>query len=260
MTTERLGQTIIAGPCAAESRDQVVDIARKMSERDVRIIRASWWKPRTRPGGFEGAGEAAASWAAEVTRMGITIGTEVLIPDHVRQVVNGVAANRGIPQNILLWLGSRNQNHFIQREIAREMQDVPPEVKLMIKNQPWGDERHWLGIVDHITNAGVSSDRIMLCHRGFDPYGRENSRGLRNLPDWEMAMRVKEKTGLPMLVDPSHIGGSVQNVFRVTQEAIRFPFDGFIVEVHPDPTAAMTDAKQQLGTEQFDQMLKIIRG
>lgn len=249
---------IIAGPCAAESKKQIIDCAISLKERGIKIERGCWWKPRTRPG-FEGVGIKAAPWAAEVTNMGITIGTEVLMPEHVTQVIEGIDQNGGNPEQVLLWLGSRNQNHMLQRQIAeRVINEIPESIKLLIKNQPWSDELHWLGIVDHVIDAGIDPRRVILCHRGFSPNGHANPNNFRNPPDFEMAMRVKEKTGLPMLLDPSHIGGSVNNVFKAAKLGEDFPFDGIMVEVHPTPSVAKTDVKQQLTFEELDTLLNLL--
>ena len=249
----------IFGPCAAESQDQIIAVVRALKERDVGIMRGSWWKPRTSPG-FDGVGSQAAPWFAEVTRMGLIVATEVLLPNHVSEVMQGIVANGGNPEQVLLWLGSRNQNHLTQQEIARTLLgESPNTVRLMIKNQPWMDERHWLGIVEHVVSAGFPPERIIMCHRGFAPGNEPNPNGLRNLPDWEMAMRVKEETGLPMLIDPSHIGGTRANVWRILREAAQFPFDGVMLEVHPEPDKATTDAKQQLSIADLDQILEICK-
>lgn len=254
--TER-EKTVIIGPCAAESREQVLDSARQIKERGYKIMRSSLWKPRTRPGYF-GVGSEGTAWFAEVTNMGITIGTEVMLPQHVSDVINGVDKNGGDPRNILLWLGSRNQNQFIQSEIARRTQEEAPEnVKILIKNQPWADEKHWLGIVDHVASAGISPSRIILCHRGFYPNGDPNPDKFRNIPNFEMAMRIKEKTKLPMILDPSHIGGSVENVFKTVKLASDYDFDGMMIEVHPNPKNAETDKDQQLSFSQLDSLLSI---
>lgn len=259
MSVKSISKIIIAGPCAVESRDQIISLAHKMKKRNIGIVRGSWWKPRTKPG-FDGVGIQAAPWAAEMTRLGITVATEVMLPIHVTQVIDGITANQGDPAQILFWIGSRNQNHHTQREIARRIKDeAPNSVKLLIKNQPWLDQDHWMGIIDHVTNAGLPAERLILCHRGFAPSNWDNPNGLRNLPDWEMTMRVREKTGLPMLVDLSHIGGSVPNVFRVVNEAKLINFDGIMVEVHPNPNKAKTDKRQQLNIAEFDDLLKVIK-
>ncbi len=247
---------IIAGPCAAESRKQVINCAKELKKRDIKIMRASLWKPRTLPG-FEGVGEEGISWLAEVTKMGITVATEVLFPDQVSTVLK-VINKKGNPGKILFWLGSRNQNHILQRGIAsRIKKEAPKSVKLLIKNQPWREERHWLGIIDHILSSGLEKDRIILNHRGFSPKG-ENPFGLRNFPDFEMAMKVKGLTGLPMVLDPSHIGGTVENVFLIMGKAKQYNFDGAMIEVHPEPKKAKSDAKQQLTFKELDKLLKMI--
>ncbi|MFA6532509.1 MAG: hypothetical protein WCT22_00750 [Patescibacteria group bacterium] len=248
---------IIAGPCAAESLKQVIGTAKGLKKRGIKIMRASLWKPRTKPG-FEGVGEKGLPWIAKVTQMGITMATEVLFPEQVDQVVTGVIENGGDSDNLLFWIGSRNQNHKTQKEIANRVHKISKKIKLMIKNQPWRDESHWLGIVDHVLSTGLSSDRIILCHRGFSSGWSANPLGLRNIPDWEMSMSVREKTNLPMIIDPSHIGGTVENVFRIAKESALYNFDGAIVEVHPRPKKAKTDAKQQLTVSQLDDLLKIL--
>lgn len=248
---------IIAGPCAAESREQIINCALALKKQGIKIMRASLWKPRTKPG-FEGVGTKGINWLSEATKLGITVATEILLPEQLNQLIKGINKN-GDLSKVLLWIGSRNQNHLIQREIAKIIKEkMPKMVKLLVKNQAWADERHWLGIVDHVVGSGISPKRLILCHRGFSCRGQNNPDNFRNLPDFEMAMRVKEKTGLPMLIDPSHIGGSVNNVFKVIKQAANFSFDGMMVEVHPQPVNAQSDAKQQLTFKEFDRLLKII--
>lgn len=246
---------IIAGPCAAESREQVISCARELKKRGIKIMRASLWKPRTKPG-FEGVGEKGIDWFAQVTKMGITVATEVLFPDQVSQVLK-IINKKGNPNKILFWIGSRNQNHILQREIAlRIKKEASKSVKLLIKNQPWREEKHWLGIIDHVLSIGLEKDRIILNHRGFSPKG-ENPFGLRNFPDFEMAMKIKNLTGLSMVLDPSHIGGTVENVLLIMKKATQYSFDGAMIEVHPKPVEAKSDAKQQLSFSELDKLLKI---
>jgi len=248
---------IIAGPCAAESREQVINCALALKKQGIKIMRASLWKPRTQPG-FEGIGTKGISWLAEITMLGITVATEILLPEQLTQLIKGINKN-GDLSKVLLWIGSRNQNHLIQRGIAKIIKEkMPKTVKLLVKNQAWADERHWLGIVDHIVGSGISPKRLILCHRGFASSGQNNPNNFRNLPDFEMAMRVKEKSGLPMLIDPSHIGGTVGNVFKVMNMAEKFDFDGMMIEVHPKPIEAQSDAKQQLTFKELKSLLKII--
>jgi 3-deoxy-D-arabino-heptulosonate 7-phosphate (DAHP) synthase len=250
-------RTNIIGPCAAEDRGQILQTAQRAKERGIGVIRGSLWKPRTRPSSFEGVGLTGAPWFAEVGRLGITAGTEVLLPEHVTDLVGAIEASGGDSAKLLFWLGSRNQNQHIQKGIAERIRlDAPSEVKLLIKNQPWNDEAHWLGIVDYVIGAGLSPERLILCHRGFCANGHANPEGFRNIPDFEMAMRVKEKTGLPMILDPSHIGGSREKVFKAVELAAGYDFDGVMVEVHPNPSEAQTDAGQQLTFKQLDKLLE----
>lgn len=248
---------IIAGPCAAESREQVINCALVLKKQGIKIMRASLWKPRTKPG-FEGVGTKGIPWLSEVTSLGMTVATEILLPEQLTQLIKGIG-KKGDLNKVLLWIGSRNQNHLIQREIAKIIKEkMPRTVRLLIKNQAWGDERHWLGIVDHVVGSGISPKRLILCHRGFSSHGQENTDNFRNIPDFEMAMRVKKTTGIPMLIDPSHIGGTVENVFKVMNIAKEFDFDGMMIEAHPTPLEAKSDAKQQLTFKELNSLLKII--
>lgn len=244
---------MIAGPCAAETRDVVVKTAEAAKIRAIDIVRLSLWKPRTRPS-FEGVGEAGIPWLMEAAQMGLIPATEVLLPFHADRVIDAVVKSSA--SRVLIWLGARNQNHIIQREIGRVIAGEE-RVMLMIKNQPWADRAHWEGIIDHVLSGGARKEQLLLCHRGFAP----SSNGLRNTPDFEMAMDIKEKTGLPMLFDPSHTGGSVPNVLQLAEAAIRdsrngLGFNGLVLEVHPDPTQALSDKDQQLTWGEFDGLLK----
>lgn len=254
-----IGEIRVAGPCAAESKEQMVEAASVLKNMGIDIVRGSWWKPRTSPG-WDGVGKRAAPWAAEITNMGMTVATEVLQPDHVIKVIREIEENNGNPEKVLLWLGSRNQNDRVQKSIARTiLNQAPDKVKLLVKNQPWADSKHWVGIVRHLESVGFPLNRILLCHRGFNPYKIDNPRLLRNVPDWEIVEQVKKQTGLPMIIDPSHIGGTVDNVINITMEASKTGlFDGFLIEAHPQPEIAKTDAKQQLTINQLADLLKKI--
>jgi 3-deoxy-D-arabino-heptulosonate 7-phosphate (DAHP) synthase len=154
---------------------------------------------------------------------------------------------------LLVWIGARNQNHLIQQEIAK-VASKDKRVFLLVKNQPWKNEEHWEGIVEHVLTGGIKKENLILCDRGFAPNGH-NPNGYRNIPDFEMAMRIKHKYEVSMVFDPSHTGGSVQNVFKISQQASMYNFDGMIVEVHPDPKNALTDKKQQINWQEFDQLV-----
>lgn len=243
---------IIAGPCAAESKEQILASITEAKKRGVDFLRISLWKPRTKPG-FDGLGKSGIPLLVEAVKMGINPATEVMLPSHAKAVMDAVlpVLKKG---KLLLWIGSRNQNHLLQQQIAKVV-NKDKRVFLLVKNQPWADENHWEGIIGHVLTGGASKDNLILCHRGFGPNGH-NPLGLRNVPDYEMAMRIKMTTVLPMVFDPSHTGGSVPNVLKLAKEALSYDFDGVMVEVHPDPTNALTDAKQQLTWEQFDKLVK----
>lgn len=248
---------IIAGPCAAETREMVMQTAEAAKARAIDIVRLNLWKPRTKPG-FEGMGEMGIPWLVEVAQMGLTPATEVLLTSHADSVIDAVV--KSTQSRVLIWLGARNQNHFIQRELGKVIAGEPKAL-LMVKNQPWADKAHWEGIIDHVLSGGAKEEQLMVCHRGFAP----GSNGLRNNPDFEMAMDIKQCTRLPMLFDPSHAGGSMPNVLRIAQESIRhrrdgMGFDGLIVEVHPNPKEALSDKNQQLTWAEFDWLLEKIRG
>ncbi len=252
----KTNKIIIAGPCSAESEKQVIETAKELKKLKIKYFRASLFKPRTKPG-FEGVGLKGCLWAAEVTKMNLIYATEVLLPEHVKQIIQKIKKFKGKTKNLLFWLGARNQNHFIQRKIAQNiLKYAPPNVKLIIKNQPWPDEKHWLGIIEHLEAVGFPRKRIILCHRGFSC---EKQEGFRNRPDFELALKIKKLKNLPMIIDPSHIGGQVDKVFKIVEEAEKYDFDGYMIEIHPNPEKAYTDAPQQLNLEQFQKLLKLIK-
>ena len=248
---------IIAGSCALESELQLKELVRVIKDLGLTQLRASLWKPRTEPG-WEGLGFGHLSLLLEETLPhGITPSTEIGSADHARMVVNTIGCESN-PPKIMVWLGSRNQNHNEQRSIGKILSESP-NITLMFKNQMWEDERHWLGILEHILSGGFPPERLWICHRGFAPGGAENPQKLRNLPNFEMAMRVKEKTQLPMILDPSHIGGTQKNVIEVCKQSLRYDFDGYMIEMHPTPDVARTDQKQQLTPDQLKEVVGIIR-
>jgi len=245
---------IIAGPCAVESKEQIAIILREASKRHVDFVRLPLWKPRTKPG-FSGLGDEGIPLLVEAARQGINPATEVLLPDQAKKVMYAVFSQVENTR-LLIWIGSRNQNHYIQREIAHIV-SVDKRVVLMIKNQPWNSQEHWEGIIQHVLDGGIGKDNLILCHRGFIPNGH-NPHHFRNVPDFTMSMEIRKKTGLPMLFDPSHTGGSIANVIKVAKQAATHEFDGILIEVHHNPKKALTDAQQQLTWVQFDKLLKLI--
>lgn len=242
---------IIAGPCTAESTEQVNLAVQQLKGLDIHGMRAGIWKPRTRPG-FAGLGEEGIDLLKMIVRAGKVAATEVMLPSHAEVLVERLV--RKYPEReFVFWIGARNQNHMLQYEISKVLKNERT-VYLMIKNQMWRSEKHWLGIYEHVTAAGFPAERMLICHRGFAPHDH-NPRNLKNIPDFAMAMRVKQLTGRPMILDPSHIGGETNKVLEILKEAKQYDFDGYMIEVHPNPREALVDAAQQLTVEQLKQVL-----
>lgn len=258
MDTLNLEKLVIAGPCALESRQQLKQCVQVLKHMGVTMIRASLWKPRTQPG-WEGLGWMSLPILLEETLPhGLIPATEIISAEHALMVVHALEQH-GHDAKMIVWLGSRNQNHMEQKKIAKILATGSNGITFIFKNQMWDDERHWLGISEHILSEGFPRERLMICHRGFSPGKAPNPQGYRNLPDFEMAMRVKERTGLPMLLDPSHIGGSQEKAIEISHLSTAYDFDGYLVEMHCDPENAKTDAKQQLSPDQLQTLLKSLR-
>lgn len=251
-------KVIIAGPCALENRQSLKAVVRVMHSLGIRMVRASLWKPRTAPG-WDGAGLAGLyTLLDETLPLGIIPATEILSATQVLAIVE-IMKNFGEHGKIILWVGSRNQNHFELRAIAKILADAGPQFILIYKNQMWEDEKHWQGIGDHILKAGFPKDRLLACHRGFAPGRATNQEGYRNLPNFEMAMEIKQKMDVPMLIDPSHIGGSQNKCLDIFKQSKAYDFDGALVEVHESPTRALTDSQQQLDFEKLQEFLELVK-
>lgn len=245
---------LIAGPCSAEGEEQIMYSLQQAEQRAVDFVRISLWKPRTQPG-FDGIKEEGIALLVKAAQMGINPATEVLTPEHAHTVINEVLPHLKANGKMMIWVGARNQNHLAQQEIAKiAAQD--DRIHLMFKNQPWYSESHWAGIALHALEGGIKPENLTLCHRGFTPSPNDpNPLKLRNIADSEMAMRVKESTGVRIILDISHIAGSVENIERVTLEHMQYNYDGLIIEVHPNPRFAWTDAKQQITWDELDSLL-----
>lgn len=254
LNTEKI---IIAGPCAFESREQFKDCARVLKDIGIKYVRASLWKPRTQPG-WDGFGWMGLPIIIEESiQLGLIPATEIITAEHAQMVVEALD-HYGPEAQMLVWLGSRNQNHIEQKKISQILAHGSRGIVFMFKNQMWDNEKHWLGIYEHILSGGFPSERLIACHRGFAPGKSPNPKKYRNIPDFEMAMRIKEETGLKMVIDPSHIGGNVDNTIEVCHISSSYNFDGFIIEAHNDPTKAKTDADQQLTPDQLHKVLKML--
>jgi chorismate mutase len=231
---------VIAGPCSAESPAQVLEAARALkADGRAQVLRSGVWKPRTRPGSFEGAGDAALGWLQDAKReTGLLLATEVATPEHVE-----AALKAGID---ILWIGARTTpNPFSVQAIADALQGV--DVPVMVKNPINPDLHLWVGALERLSRAGLR--RLAAVHRGFSWFERTP---YRNSPMWEFPIRLKAAhPGLEVLCDPSHIAGSTDRIGLVAQQALDLGFSGLMIEVHPDPASARSDADQQLTPAAF---------
>ena len=226
----------IAGPCSAESREQVLATARGIVEQapQVQVFRAGVWKPRTRPGGFEGVGEPALAWLMEVKEhTGLLTMTEVATPAHVE-----AALKAGVD---MLWIGARTTpNPFSVQAIADALQGV--DIPVFVKNPVNPDLQLWIGALERMYAAGLK--RVAAIHRGFHWFERTP---YRNSPMWEIPVRLKAAfPKLEMICDPSHIAGDRNLLAGIAQQALDLNFSGVMIETHIDPDTAMSDAAQQV--------------
>lgn len=231
---------IIAGPCSAETEEQVMTTARQLADKGCHLFRAGVWKPRTRPGGFEGCGEVALPWMAEVRReTGMLVATEVATPEHVE-----LALKYGID---ILWIGARTTaNPFAVQAIADALRGT--DVPVLVKNPVNPDLDLWIGALQRINGAGVQ--KLGAVHRGFSCYEKKL---YRNEPMWQIPIELKRRLPeLPVICDPSHIGGCRDLVAPLCQQAMDLGFDGLVVESHCNPDEAWSDAMQQVTPEALD--------
>ena len=238
--------TVIAGPCSAETEEQVIETARQLAYKGCHIFRAGVWKPRTKPGGFEGNGEAALPWLKRVKEeTGMLTSTEVATPEHVE-----LALNYDID---ILWVGARTSaNPFAMQAIADSLQGV--DIPVLVKNPVNPDLELWIGAMERINQAGVK--RIAAIHRGFSSYDKKI---YRNLPMWQIPIELRRRIPeLPIFCDPSHIGGRRELIAPLCQQAMDLGFDGLIIECHCDPDKAWSDAKQQITPDILDYILGLL--
>lgn len=237
---------IIAGPCSAETEEQVMETARQLKANGVQIYRAGIWKPRTKPGGFEGIGSVGLPWLQRVKKeLGMYISTEVATAAHVRAAL---AADVDI-----IWIGARTTaNPFAVQEIADALEGT--DIPVLIKNPVNPDLDLWIGAIERVYNAGVR--KIGAIHRGFSSYDKKI---YRNLPQWHIPIELhRQMPNLPILCDPSHIGGKRELVAPLCQQAMDLNFDGLIVETHVNPEKAWSDAPQQVTPAVLDFILNSI--
>jgi chorismate mutase len=236
---------MIAGPCSAESEQQVMETALGLKALDkVDVFRAGLWKPRTRPNSFEGVGSKGLPWLRKVKQeTGLPITTEVANARHVYE-----ALKFGVD---MLWIGARTSaNPFAVQEIADALKGA--DVSVLIKNPVNPDLDLWIGAMERIHQAGIK--KIGMVHRGFSTYEKIR---YRNLPQWQIPIELKSRLPeIPMLADPSHISGKAALIHEVSQKAMDLNFDGLMVETHHNPKVALSDAKQQITPEELGQVIE----
>jgi len=238
---------VIAGPCSAETEEQVLKIAHELKDTDVTVYRAGIWKPRTRPGMFEGVGAIGLKWLQRVKKeTGLLTATEVANKDHVK-----LALDHDID---ILWIGARSTvSPFIVQEIADALEGTDKIV--LVKNPVNPDVALWLGGVERLYSANIK--KLGLIHRGFSTYEKSK---YRNNPEWQIAVEVQNRfPDLPLICDPSHITGNRSMIFDTCQMALDLNFDGLMVESHWDPDNAWSDAAQQVTPSNLVQIMKDLK-
>ena len=237
---------VIAGPCSAETEEQVMETAKELAIKGCHMFRAGVWKPRTKPGGFEGHGEPALAWMAEVKKeTGMLIGTEVATPEHVE-----LAMKYGLD---MLWIGARTSaNPFAMQQLADAMKGL--EVPVLVKNPVNPDLELWIGAMERINQAGVK--KMAAIHRGFSSCDKSM---YRNAPMWQIPIELRRRIpNLPIVCDPSHMGGKRELIAPLSQQALDLGFDGLMIESHCDPDKAWSDAKQQVTPEVCDYIVGML--
>mgnify|MGYP000967860091 CR=1 FL=1 len=231
---------IIAGPCSAETEEQVMTTAKQLADKGIKIFRAGIWKPRTKPGGFEGVGIDGLSWLKKVKKeTGMYVATEVATAKHVYECLKA-----GID---VLWIGARTTaNPFAVQEIADALKGV--DIPVLVKNPVNPDLELWIGAMERINNSGLK--RLGAIHRGFSSYDKKI---YRNLPQWHIPIELRRR-----ICDPSHIGGKRELIAPLCQQAMDLGFNGLIVETHCNPDCAWSDAPQQVTPDVLDYILNLL--
>jgi len=238
---------VIAGPCSAETEEQVLKIAHSLKDTDVNYYRAGIWKPRTRPGNFEGVGALGLKWLQKVQKeTGMKTATEVANRAHVE-----LALEHDVD---LLWIGARSTvSPFIIQEIADALKGTDKIV--LVKNPVNPDLALWLGAIERLYAADIKN--LGVIHRGFSTFEKTK---YRNIPEWQMAIELQSKyPDLPIINDPSHITGKRDMIFDVAQTALDLNFDGLMIETHCDPDNAWSDAAQQVTPERLVEIMRDLK-
>ena len=234
---------VISGPCSAETEEQVMTTARALHKAGVKIFSAGVWKPRTKPGGFEGLGVEAFPWLNRVKEeLGMYVAVEVANSKHVKEALEHRVD--------IIWIGARTTaNPFSVQEIADALEGT--DIPVLIKNPVNPDVDLWIGAIERIHKAGIR--RIGAIHRGFSSADKKI---YRNLPQWHIPIELhRQLPNLPLICDPSHIGGKRELIAPISQQAMDLNFDGLIIETHCNPDKAWSDASQQVTPEVLELIL-----
>lgn len=238
---------LVSGPCSAETEEQVLATAHALKDQNISVFRAGIWKPRTRPNTFEGVGSEGLKWLTKVKKeTGLKVATEVANAKH---------AYEALKHNIdVLWIGARTSvNPFAVQEIADALQGV--DIPVFVKNPINPDLELWIGALERINKAGIT--KLGALHRGFSSYGDS---AFRNAPNWQIPIELKRRfPELLIINDPSHIGGKRDLIQGLAQKAMDLDFDGLMIEVHPNPDEAWSDAKQQITPQQFSRLIDSLK-
>lgn len=235
---------VISGPCSAETEDQVMYTAKSLAGIGLKIFRAGVWKPRTKPGGFEGIGSPALKWLQQVKKeTGMYVSTEVATQKHVYE-----SLKYGID---ILWIGARTTaNPFAVQEIADTLKGV--DIPVLIKNPVNPDLELWIGAIERLYNAGIK--KLGVIHRGFSASDKSV---YRNIPQWHIPIELKRRfPNLPIICDPSHIGGKRNMIQTLSQQAMDLNYTGLIIESHCTPDEAWSDKAQQITPDELNGILR----
>lgn len=237
---------VIAGPCSAETEEQMLCTAQALAQKGYHLFRAGVWKPRTKPGGFEGNGEKALTWLQQVkTSTGMLVGTEVATPEHVELCLKYDLD--------MLWIGARTTaNPFAMQSLADSLQGI--DLPILVKNPISPDLELWIGAMQRLNQAGIK--RLAAIHRGFSSY---DNKLYRNTPTWQIPLELRRRIPeLPIICDPSHIGGKRELIAPLCQQAMDLGFDGLIIETHCTPDKAWSDSAQQITPDVLNYILSLL--
>ena len=235
--------SVVAGPCSAESEEQVMETAKGLKEMGINVFRAGIWKPRTHPGCFEGVGAVGLKWLQRVQKeYGLKVATEVAGEKHVAECLK-----HGVD---MVWLGARTTaNPFLVQEIADALKGT--DIPVLVKNPVNADLDLWIGALERLSRAGIK--KLGVIHRGFSTFDKIK---YRNDPQWQVAIELRSRyPELPFFVDPSHMGGSRDYIQEISQRSLDLGFEGLMIESHCNPAIALSDAKQQLTPDELSDLL-----